>query len=348
MRAIQGFSAGAVLVVGSGCAGPSTEPGGPSSEVAPRHDRHVNGLHLNGLHLNGLHLNGMYLDGSSVNWMELHDLVIDGLVMNILHTGGGTLAAVGEGGEIKRGAGLVGAMITATLADGSAATLRVDGVVPSSAPDLERYAISYAPSGSAAFEPLCGESGGSPTLAIPLTGGWDESQGTPTGGARVDDPSKTTFACDGYALAKCVDLGYAPWRRVTECRAGACRVMALSPFHQACTRAMRADYCGDGTSSTRDGTLVDVWDALGVQVDEAPTWPFEAEWTVSGAKCVMSTRWVTTQEGESVASDIQQRCPSRWQAPGCGGAGSTFFAENGLTLPPRARVLLRTRAVFAM
>ena len=33
------------------------------------------------------------------------------------------------------------------------------------------------------------------------------------------------------------------------------------------------------------------------------------------------------------------------RAPGCGGAGSTFFAANGFSLPPASRALLRSRAM---
>ena len=63
MRAFQGFSAGAALVLGSGRASPPSESGDPSARVGPPDDRYLNGLHLNGLHLNGLHLNGMHLNG---------------------------------------------------------------------------------------------------------------------------------------------------------------------------------------------------------------------------------------------------------------------------------------------
>jgi hypothetical protein len=48
---------------------------------------------------------------------------------------------------------------------------------------------------------------------------------------------------------------------------------------------LRADYCGTGTSHTVDGTTVNLYDNLGIQVDNQ-AWPPEAEWTAAGALCV--------------------------------------------------------------
>ena len=38
--------------------------------------------------------------------------------------------------------------------------------------------------------------------------------------------------------------------------------MSLASYHQACTRMARADYCGDGTSHTQDGTWIEYYDKL--------------------------------------------------------------------------------------
>jgi hypothetical protein len=35
----------------------------------------------------------------------------------------------------------------------------------------------------------------------------------------------------------------------------------------ACFRMMPADYCGNGNPHTRDGTLIEIWDREGIQVD---------------------------------------------------------------------------------
>ena len=106
----------------------------------------------------------------------------------------------------------------------------------------------------------------------------------PTGGDHVDDPSAFTFACKGLgAIAKCVfPIGYKPWETVNG--------VSLAPYHQACTRALRADYCGDGNSWTVNGRKIDLWDGIGVQQSSRPFWLFEAEWTDGSAACVTTQR----------------------------------------------------------
>ena len=90
-----------------------------------------------------------------------------------------------------------------------------------------------------------------------------------------------TFACQGYALYKCVALGYAPWVNFDG--------QSLADYHQACTRMIRADYCGDGRSWTKDGTWINLYDNISLQQDEAD-WAMEAEWTPLGARCLSHQR----------------------------------------------------------
>jgi hypothetical protein len=139
---------------------------------------------------------------------------------------------------------------------------------------------------------LCGldsEGAGAPIKAIPLQGTWDQRVGVPGGGSKINDPNLITFACKGGALAKCVTLGYKPWKTVEVCTEGTCTQVLLDNYHQACTRMIRADYCGNGQSWTLNGELINLYDGLGVQVD-TEEWPFEAEWDVDGARCVVERR----------------------------------------------------------
>lgn len=104
-----------------------------------------------------------------------------------------------------------------------------------------------------------------------VAGTWDAR------GARQDS-ALATFSCTSGAIAKCVLWGYDP------ARVGA-------TMHQACTRMVRADYCGDGISSTRDGTKIDVFDTRGVQsAANEPGFAFEAGWNENGATCVNRAR----------------------------------------------------------
>jgi hypothetical protein len=244
-----------------------------------------------------------------------------------------------------RGGALVGGELGGELSDGTSVSLRIDDVRPSAEADIELYMLS-AKMGAAAYESLCEATDRTPVLAIPLAGSWDESEGTATGGSHVDDAAVFTFACEGYALAKCAELGYAPWRTATECVGpGECATRSLAAYHEACTRLLRADYCGDGTPTTRDGTRVDLWDAVGIQTDDEAAWQLEAEWSPGGAVCVDATRWATLPDGEAVGDYVRQRCGTRWQTSGCGGATSTFPTANGFATPLSRRALLRSRIV---
>lgn len=69
---------------------------------------------------------------------------------------------------------------------------------------------------------------------------------------------------------------------------------------------VRADYSGDGTGTTRDGMLIDIYDGLGIQQsDEDASLEFEAGWSKDGAVCVRHVRVkenVTLDELDRISS----------------------------------------------
>jgi len=253
---------------------------------------------LVGKGLNGRRLAGELLDGHYVIGVSL-----DGVALPDGRTKAATLQATtfrmdageGDSGSARSRKRLIGAVFTATLEDGSTLPLRIDDVVQRDGPfehDLFRYAISYPADG--VWQPYCGvDDRGAPILAIPLSGLWDYREGVPTGGAHIDDERSFTFGCEGYALAKCVDMGYKPWSEGRLCdeeaRGRDCVPYALADHHQACTRMLRADYCGDGTSYTDDSTLINAYDGVGIRLD-TEAWLIEAEWNADGAICVRRER----------------------------------------------------------
>ena len=112
-------------------------------------------------------------------------------------------------------------------------------------------------------------------------GTWNYAQGVTGGGSYTASTTSFTFGCRGTAIAKCVELGYKPWKTVG--------TTLLRNHHVACTRMIRADYCGDGKSWTVDGTPINVYDNLGIQTDAA-TYPTDAEWLTTGARCINLAR----------------------------------------------------------
>jgi hypothetical protein len=222
----------------------------------------MNGGDMNGGDMNGGDMNGGDMNGGDMNGTALHALTLDGTLFTALTADGTQL----------RGLDFVGVTFR-----GLVAPLRIDGIQQGTGANDDVYFYSVSYQSEKGWRPLCGTdpTTGAPRLAIPLAGYWDKS------GAKVADPSRLTFACRRYALAKCVELGYKPWKTVNG--------QSLEAHHQACTRLMRADYCGDGKSWTVNGRLVNIYDRLGIQRDTEP-WNVEAEWTADGASCVRTTR----------------------------------------------------------
>jgi len=125
--------------------------------------------------------------------------------------------------------------------------------------------------------PACEDPG---DVAFPIPGYWDT-----TARYRRDTVSEFSFACVKKGVAKCLRKGYSA--------AGAAKSEGIELF-EACTRMMRADYCGSGKSFTRDGSDVDVSDNKGIAAREgtAPaTVTFEAAWMAGGVFCMARPRW---------------------------------------------------------
>jgi hypothetical protein len=288
----------------------------------------------NGTSHNGPGVNGSDVNGASMGAVRLGDHVVEKVALD-----GTAFVARTADGE-RRGLAFVGAEFKAGLSDGSSMALRIDRIEPSQRPgepDVLLYTVSYPGKRERRF--LCGVGAdGQPVRAVPLAGRWDERWGVPGGGEKLDDESTFTFACEGFVLAKCVHAGYKPWA-TSACQpeAKGCREVSLEPHHRACVRMFRADYCGDGTSYTRDGPLINFYDGLGIQSDDAD-WPFEAEWTPSGARCARRKR---------IAGSAEPPCWARLAQPDCGlpehfGSGTLLMNEDGpakakAPAPPRPR-----------
>ncbi len=276
---------------------------------------------LAGRDLNGTALNGSSLEGRFVSRVSLQGVELDGGLLS--ETWLSETRFYGEdarGKPVKRDK-FVGATFQATLDDGSPIELYVNAIErhPDHAnKDVYGYDLWYPTHQS--WEPLCGrQDDGNPMYAIPLQGRWSYAQGTPQGGGWIHDPDAFTFACEGYVLAKCVTAGYKPWKELRECAPGeGCTRTNLANHHQACTRALRGDYLGDGTVHTTDGRPINMYDGLGLRFD-SEDWTIEAEWDADGAVCVNQVRLPEYQS--SIAALLYD--------PDC---GNTSFFDDGTRL----------------
>ena len=235
-----------------------------------------NGESLNGVGLHGVNPDGVPLDGIDLTGTSIDGMTLDGVRVDDVRLEGSELTGM-VGGEVLGGHELVGTRMIGILADGPALPMRIDWaeLLPGASGDIWAYGVSYAQFGGG-WSPLCGTGS-----AIALTGTWNLAAGEAGGGAWSPSSSAFTFGCHGAALAKCVELGYEPWATVSS--------TPLRDHHQACTRMMRADYCGDGTAWTKSGTLINLYDDLGIQIDST-SWRIDAEWLPDGALCIDKRR----------------------------------------------------------
>ena len=247
-----------------------------------------NGTSVNGTSINGTSINGTSINGTSINGTSINGTSINGVAVT-----GGELTGVSSTGEPLSGAEMVGLTMDAVTSTGDDVDLRITAATQV-ASDLWAYTV-VTDDGDVS---ICGAG----VQAYPFAGRWDYRSDVAGAGGWIDDPSVFTWACRTKgAVAKCVDLGYAPWRAAGD--------VELRDHHTACVRMMRGDYCGDGHAHTRDGVTIDVYDALGIQVDTAP-WKKDAEWTEAGAVCIRK---------KTRAFDVTPPCFPALSQSGCPG-----------------------------
>jgi hypothetical protein len=96
-------------------------------------------------------------------------------------------------------------------------------------------------------------------------------------GTVTSDATVATVACVSGAVGKAGLWGYPPWVSMYLSRTG---VQQL----QAATRAIRADFCGDGVSHTKDGTPLQIRDRF-TSMFADPIEATESVWTTNRSAC---------------------------------------------------------------
>jgi len=211
-------------------------------------------------------------------------------------------------GRTLRSADLVGATIDVTTSDGTL-KLRIDAVEPdpgspaiaakaSNAVLLHTFSYRTA---EGEWRNLCDAGPDGRRQGFPIAG-----RAKAGGGGTIEpaEPGVFELTCTAGAQGKCVRLGYHPWDQRPD-------GSPMLPFYNACIRLVRADYSGDGHSTTRDGRLIDIYDLIGVQSQSnLPGQQFEAGWSPEGAICVRHVRIkenVSLQELERTVPRLKGR-----------------------------------------
>jgi ADYC domain/Pentapeptide repeats (8 copies) len=338
-RTSLAWLATAALVTGCTQAVPGDDDDDESVSVASQAYTHANDGHLNGVHLNGNEFNGVHLNGVHLNGVHLNNVALNGV-----HLNGTELRGTPEGSVEIGDDDLLGVKMTAELSNEDEIELVINDIDVMSG--RYYYTVSYTTDGGSSWNLLCGEESSTPIQALLLANRWDNVTGD-----RITDSTMVTVACQGSALAKCAEWGYAPWASdIVESDEGNVNQhnIARAELHQACTRMVRGDYCGDGTAHTVAGTMINIWDNFKIQErDTGSTMPLEAEWSPDGAVCVKHTRW--RQSSTNPDYDyIMTNCSSRWAGPSSSTCGndtySTFVTENGYSTSLSSRALVRNES----
>ena len=265
-----------------------TERGSAGTDLVTTNGEQLNGEQLNGEQLNGEQLNGTSFNGPGmavdVQYGLFAGASIGNRTLDSAWLEGTVFHGIDNGREFS-GMDFESSRFQGVMLDGTPVSLRIVDIDREAFPnsDVWSYLVQFRDS-RGIWHPLCLDASNNAAHAIALDGRWNYGRGVPGGGDHIDDPGAFTFACKGLgAIAKCAfPIGYKPWKTVNG--------TSLAPYHQACIRALRADYCGDGNSWTLNGRRIDLYDGIGLQSPSRPFWLFEAEWDDASANCVTFQR----------------------------------------------------------
>jgi hypothetical protein len=319
-----------------------------SACVATEDDLHVSSAEQHGVNMQGVNMQGVNMQGVNMQGVNMQGVNMQGFAF-----GGMKLAHVDlDDARVERGE-LVAERNGVTLRGVALAGTRLYGVgtAPDGSSVITDYRISavvaepskYDPTSSGhtylytleqglidgSWVPACSPDSDGRRAAIPVASTFD------TTGARTETGGVFTFACTTGVIAKCYRWGYRPWLTGY---GGA----DFSDLHWTCTRMARADYCGDGTSGTRDGTAINVWDRLPAPgpIQKHGLLPplgmaFEAGWDTGGAVCLSHARWLLDL---SDGLQIAQLCPDRLVPPGLLGETVCNTVAGVLAQNPNAQL----------
>lgn len=227
---------------------------------------------LNGLSVSALDTTGAMYDGWRLVSVEVPR---DGGFIEVfgVTAKSGELFGIDAGNVEVGGADFLGSRWTVELdATSEIVVMHVIDYVPD--PSATRYTFvgGYTPGNDRGF--TCAQDPESGEYSVVL---FDELDVDPVSGTHFTRASTLYFGCVSGAVGKAALWGYSPWASDAE-------------GHQTATRAVRADFCGDGTAYTIQGTplqLEDVFDIHRFAETEKDT---EAMWGPDGAECIKVPR----------------------------------------------------------
>ena len=270
---------------------------GDSASPSCLQNRRQEGRSWQGRSWQGRSWQGRSWQGTDAAVSTIQEVRLAGTPVENLQLSGTVLTGTVSGQSVA-GADFAGATVLQHDPDGLTTETTITAV-QSDPQDAEilLYTLTAYDTTTGSQQNLCDPDPWGGQYATVVRGSWTFS------GDHVNVATDLMFACTSGVVAKCARWGYKPWKTVNG--------RQLSDYHQACTRMARADYCGDGVTHTDDGTLIDLYDDLGIQVRSgiSLTSPliFDAAWTTAGAYCMTKDRWLKLSSLASVTLDCKSR-----------------------------------------
>jgi len=209
----------------------------------------------------------------------------------------GKFVAINQDGSRASDHRLTGAILKIGNPNSGGYRVRINAIVadPVGGPrPLTLYDLSFFNQSAGSWEPLCNKGPYGLALAVPVSGKYAAD-----GRFVAYKDGRYSFSCSSGAHLKCLRMGYSPWAKTPNGE-------SLANYHQACTRMMRADYCGTGQSFTVAGRRLQIFDRRSPRPAKK-IGTLEAIWGINGAVCLRRPR-VPEKFPLSV---IRNACPAR-------------------------------------
>lgn len=227
---------------------------------------------LNGLSVSALDTTGDMYDGWRLDSVEI---AIDGSHLPIygVNTKNGVLYGTDSGGYLYEGDDFVGSIWTVRLeATEELVQMQVVDFTPDPAASRYTFVGGGGPGNDKGF--TCAQDPDTGEYSVVL---FQDLDVDPDDGTHFARASTIYFGCLSGAVGKAALWGYSPWTSDDD-------------THQTASRAVRADYCGDGTPYTVQGTPLQLSDVFHINefIDEQKA--TEAMWGPDGAECIKVPR----------------------------------------------------------
>ncbi|MCB9749446.1 MAG: hypothetical protein H6713_05490 [Myxococcales bacterium] len=216
----------------------------------------ANGYRMNGYRMNGYRMNGYRMNGYRMNGYRMNGSALNNVFLNLFGVLQGDEGVMGENDEITLDSD------NDVLEEDYEIKLSEQETVPGRS-QFKFQRIRYRVKPGTTWDDACRDGYDNPTKGILVRYVFDEDTGeildTPTDG--------TSWACRGTAMGKCIEWAWHPDDSGTDRFTNDTNV-SFYDIYRACTRMVRADYNGNGTHHTQNGTPIDIEGRFGLQNHE--------------------------------------------------------------------------------